>query len=104
MLVTERTRRTYGFIDDDRIVVTRPALMSEVQALYALRTGDATRFLARSVGDTGMRVRDMPAVRAGVERMMQAGWRKPADGWDSWRAMMWDRNRAVAAKMLRDEP
>ena len=49
MLVTSRTRHTYGFIDDDRIVVTRPAMMSEVQALRALRTGDAAPFLAARV-------------------------------------------------------
>ena len=66
MLVTNRTRRTYGFIDDDRVVVTRPALMSEVQALRALRTGDAAPFLAAPVAGTGMPAGDMPAVRAGV--------------------------------------
>ena len=36
LLVTERLRRTYGYIDDVRAVVTRPAAMSEVQALKAL--------------------------------------------------------------------
>ena len=54
MLVTNRTRRTYEFIDDDRIVVTRPAAMSEVQALKALRTGDASSFLALDPAGTGL--------------------------------------------------
>ena len=104
MLVTNRTRRTYGFIDDDRVVVTRPALMSEVQALRALRTGDAAPFLAAPVAGTGMAAGDMPAVRAGVERMMREGWAKPAAGFEAWRAWMWARNREVAEKMLRDVP
>ena len=104
MLVTNRTRHTYGFIDDDRVVVTRPALMSEVHALRALRTGDATPFLSAPVADTGMRAGDMPAVRAGVERMMKEGWAKPAGGFVEWREAMWARNRDVAEKMLRDIP
>ena len=104
MLVTSRTRHTYGFIDDDRIVVTRPAMMSEVQALRALRTGDAAPFLAARVADAGMTAGEMPAVRAGVERMMKEGWAKPARGWDEWREGMWSRNRDVADKMLRDIP
>ncbi|KAF7345367.1 putative eukaryotic translation initiation factor 5 [Mycena venus] len=47
-LVTERIRKSYTYLDDDRAVVTRPAAMREVEALRALRTGDAEHFLQKT--------------------------------------------------------
>ncbi|KAI0750673.1 hypothetical protein C8Q80DRAFT_1153320 [Daedaleopsis nitida] len=104
MLVTKRTRRTYGFIDDDRIVVTRPQAMSEVQALRALRTGDASAFFASDPAGTGVTMGDIPAVREAVERMMHAGWEKSRSGWEAWRAELWKANADVAERILRDIP
>ena len=48
VMVTERMRMAYGYIDDDRVVVTRPAAMREVLALKALRTKDGSSFLLLS--------------------------------------------------------
>ena len=104
MLVTNRTRRTYGFIDDDRIVVTRPAAMSEVQALKALRTRDASAFLASDPAGIGMSMGEMPAVREGVEKMMRNGWVKSNNDWEAWRARLWENNNQVAGRILRDIP
>lgn len=104
MLVTQRTRRTYGFIDDDRVVVTRPAAMSEVQALRALRTGDASAFLASDPAGVGMAMGDLPAVRAAVESMMKGGWVKNTQEWERWRAGVWARNDEVTGRILRDLP
>ena len=104
MLVTHRTRRAYGFIDDDRVVVTRPQAMSEVQALRALRTGDASAFLASDPAGTGVTMGDIPAVRATVERMMRDGWVKSRSEWEDWREWLWQRNRGVAERILRDLP
>ena len=104
MLVTNRTRRTYGFIDDDRIVVTRPAAMSEVQALKALRTGDASAFLASDPAGIGMSMGEMPAVREGVDKMMKEGWVKSNSDWARWRAGLWEKNNQVADRILRDIP
>ncbi|TBU27701.1 hypothetical protein BD311DRAFT_778767 [Dichomitus squalens] len=102
MLVTNRTRRTYGFIDDDRVVVTRPAAMSEVQALKALRTGDASAFLASDPADIGLSMGEMPAVREGVEKMMRGEWVKSNSDWEQWRASLWEKNNEVAGRILRD--
>ena len=104
MLVTNRTRQTYGFIDDERIVVTRPAAMSEVQALKALRTGDARSFLASDPAGNGITMGDMPAVREAVERMMSKGWEKSKREWEQWREGLWRRNRGVAKRILQDIP
>ena len=104
MLVTNRTRRTYGFIDDDRIVVTRPAAMSEVQALKALRTGDASPFFASDPAGTGLTMGEIPAVRAGVEKMMREGWVKSRSQWKQWREWLCQQNKDVAERILRDIP
>ncbi len=104
MLVTNRTRHTYGFIDDDRIVVTRPAAMSEVQALKALRTGDASFFFASDPAGTGMTMGEIPAVRAGVEQMMRNGWVKSKSEWEEWREWLRQQNTQVAERILRDIP
>lgn len=104
MLVTNRTRRTYGFIDDDRVVVTRPQVMSEVQALKAFRTGDVSGFLASDPAETGLTMGDIPAVRDAVEHMMRTGWTRSRSGWAEWRAWLWQRNTDVARRILRDLP
>ncbi|KAI0773704.1 hypothetical protein C8Q74DRAFT_1201446 [Fomes fomentarius] len=104
MLVTNRTRRTYGFIDDDRVVVTRPQVMSEVQALKAFRTGDVSGFLASDPAETGVTMGDIPAVRDAVEHMMRTGWTRSTSGWADWRAWLWQRNTDVARRILRDLP
>ncbi|PIL36619.1 hypothetical protein GSI_00308 [Ganoderma sinense ZZ0214-1] len=104
MLVTARTRRTYGFVDDDRVVVTRPAAMSEVQALRALRTGDAAAFLTFDRAGVGMTMGEMPGVRAAVETMMSKGWVRSAGEWEQWRKGVWAKNDEVAARILKDLP
>ncbi|KAI1788969.1 hypothetical protein LXA43DRAFT_974565 [Ganoderma leucocontextum] len=74
LLVTERLRRTYGYIDDARAVVTRPAAMSEVQALKALRTGNASAFLNSDPAGVGVAMGEVQGVRKVVDRMLAEGW------------------------------
>ncbi|OBZ66784.1 GDP-mannose 4,6 dehydratase [Grifola frondosa] len=74
LLATRRTREAYGYIDDDRAVITRPAAMPEVAALKALRTGDALSFLTPGPALTGETTLSTLSVRAAVERMLRGGW------------------------------
>ncbi|OJT10588.1 hypothetical protein TRAPUB_12887 [Trametes pubescens] len=104
ILVTNRTRRAYGYIDDTRAVITRPAAMPEVQALKALRTGDASAFLSSDPADIGQPIGDLQPVREAVIAMMSEGWVRDRQGWDDWKAGVWRRNRYVAEKILRDMP
>ncbi|KAH9853389.1 hypothetical protein C2E23DRAFT_822865 [Lenzites betulinus] len=104
ILVTNRTRRTYGYIDDTRAVITRPAAMPEVQALKALRTGDASAFLSSDPADIGHPVGDLEPVRCAVESMMREGWIRDQNGWNDWKTGVWQQNRVVAEKILRDMP
>ncbi|KAI9063501.1 hypothetical protein FKP32DRAFT_1592582 [Trametes sanguinea] len=102
ILVTNRTRRTYGYIDDSRAVVTRPAPMPEVQALKALRTGDASFFLSSDPADIGLPIGSLPSIREAVDDMMREGWIRDRKSWQEWKEGVWRRNREVAEKILRD--
>ncbi|KAI0829271.1 hypothetical protein BC628DRAFT_1315386 [Trametes gibbosa] len=104
ILVTNRTRHAYGYIDDSRAVITRPAAMPEVQALKALRAGDASAFLSSDPADIGQPIGDLEPVRDAVEAMMREGWIRGKTGWDDWKAGVWQKNRVVAEKILRDMP
>ena len=104
LLVTSRHRSAYGYIDDVRVTITRPAAMSEVQAIKALRTGDASSFLASDPADIGRTMGEMPPVREAVEHMMREGWIRGRREWMDWREEVWRRNRAVADKILSDLP
>ena len=103
LLVTDRHRQKYGYIDDVRAVITRPAAMPEVQALKALRTGDASAVLASDPADIGSTMGEMPVVRDAVERMMQQGWVRSRKEWMEWREGVWAKNRDVARRILTDK-
>ncbi|KAI8984936.1 hypothetical protein BD414DRAFT_489771 [Trametes punicea] len=104
ILVTDRTRRAYGYIDDSRAVITRPAAMPEVQALRALRTGNASAFLLSDPADIGQPVGNLRPIRNDVMNMMHEGWVRDRKGWTEWKAGIWRKNRKVAEKILRDLP
>ena len=104
LLATTRLRHTYGYIDDDRVTVTRPAAMSEVQALRALRTRDVSAFLRADPAGVGRSMGAHPRLRAAAERMVQAGWARDAHGWKEWKEDVWARNRAVVERIVRDVP
>ena len=102
LLATARLRRAYGYVNDARVTVTRPAAMSEVHALRALRARDASVFLGADPDGSGRDMGAHPRVRAAAERMVSEGWMRGALGWREWKAEVWARNRAVVERILRD--
>ncbi|KAJ6458883.1 hypothetical protein DFH09DRAFT_1231861 [Mycena vulgaris] len=96
ILVTERIKRSYAYVSDDRAVVTRPAAMREVEALRALRTGDASYFLHR----TGIPW-DSPTAHAAA-MMMQLGWVRSEEESRSFKRDIWRANDRVVERLLRD--
>ncbi|KAI0366212.1 hypothetical protein BV20DRAFT_952667 [Pilatotrama ljubarskyi] len=104
ILVTNRTRRAYGYIDDSRAVITRPAAMPEVQALKALRTGDASAFLSSDPAGIGQPIGNLQPVREAVMHMVREGWVRDTRGWAEWKHGVWMKNREVAERILRDRP
>ncbi|KAJ6507960.1 hypothetical protein C8R47DRAFT_1236962 [Mycena vitilis] len=96
ILVTERMKNSYTYVDDDRAVVTRPSAMREVEALRALRSGDASYFLNRSGIST-----DSRTARA-AEDMLRLGWTKSEEESRAFKEGIWRANDRVVERLLRD--
>jgi len=95
-------REAYTHIDDDKIMITRPAVMNEVQAIKALRTGDASTFLASDPANSGIRLGDHRGIREAVEEMMRKGWIRTKDGYEDCKEKTWKKNEIVMMRILRD--
>ena len=95
-------REAYTHIDDDRITITRPAVMSEMQAIKALRTGDASPFLASDPTNSGIRFGDHRGIREAVEEMMGKGWVRTTEGFKQCKRKTWEKNEVVMMRILRN--
>jgi len=54
LLATQRLRKAYTYADDDRVTLTYPAVMAEIDAIKALRTRNASDFLASDPSGSGL--------------------------------------------------
>lgn len=102
ILATDRMRQAYGYIDDDRVVVTRPAAMREVFAIKALRTGDPSFFLESDPLGNGHKMSEIRGLDTAVKDMVSAGWRRTNDAVNQFKEKLWARNEAVIGRLLRD--
>ncbi|KAF7974651.1 hypothetical protein HWV62_11530 [Athelia sp. TMB] len=104
MLVTPRFRNSYSYLDDDRVLVTHPAAMSEVAAtgIKALRTRDASEFLSSDPSGLGLAMGSHAGIRQAVVTMLSLGWARPKSGFEEWKAGVWARNDDVVARILSD--
>jgi len=103
-MVTQRTRRSYAYADDDRAVVTRPAAMREVAALRAFRTGNASHFLGTRMPNMHMKTRmeSNIRIRNAVQDMMSRGWTRKKSDMANFKSELWERNDLLAGRILRD--
>lgn len=95
-------REAYTHIDDDKITITRPAAMSEVQAIRALRTRDSSVFLSSDPTNSGIRLGDHRKIREAVEEMMKKGWVRTREGFEDCKRRTWEKNEIVMMRILRD--
>lgn len=104
ILVTQRMRRSYAYVDDDRAVVTRPAAMREVAALKALRTGDPSPFLETSMPNMQVdkKLGSNTVIRDGVRDMISRGWARKGNDMENFKSDLWERNDILAQRILRD--
>ncbi len=101
LLVTQRIREAYAHLDDDRVIVTRPAAMSEIAAIRSLRTNIST-FLASDRAQSGVSFGPHPRLRGAAERMLRAGWHRTRGGFDAVKRQIWDQNEAVVTRLVFD--
>lgn len=95
-------RKAYQYIDDDRVVVTRPSAMREVQALKALRTGSASFFFEND-DSTGGSVAQLKGLVDGVHEMLRMGWVRDRASVREYKEGVWRHNEGVVKRLLRDE-
>lgn len=101
-MVTQRIRQAYEYIDDDRVVVTRPSAMREIEAIKALRTGDASTFLSSDPARIGKPIGSHPRIKAAVEKMVREGWIRPREGFEEVKRELWRKNDVLMERLLRD--
>jgi len=102
ILGVHELREAYTHVDDDKITITRPAAMSEVQAIKALRMGDASTFLASDPANSGIRLGDHRGIREAVEEMMRKGWIRTKEGFEDCKRKTWEKNEVVMMRILRN--
>jgi hypothetical protein len=95
-------RDAYTYIDDDRVVITRPAVVREMDAIQALRSGNASALLTNDPAESGMTIGSHGRAREAVERMMQEGWVRPREGFMAVKRTIWNENERVVGRLLRD--
>jgi hypothetical protein len=102
--VTQRFREAYTYIDDHRVVITYPAVMTEMDAIRALRTGDASAFLESHPFGLGIAMGSNAAVRHAVDEMMTNGWVRTNRAFEDRKRKIFAANDLVAMKLLYDQP
>ncbi|KAG6857415.1 hypothetical protein H0H87_004777 [Tephrocybe sp. NHM501043] len=102
ILVTQRTRNSYAYANDDRAVVTRPSAMREVAALKALRTGDASSFLNSPMPHMSTTIGSSQVLQDAVASMLRRGWTRTATELEEFKVGIWKRNDNLAHRLLND--
>ncbi|KAK0469566.1 uncharacterized protein EV420DRAFT_1633985 [Desarmillaria tabescens] len=94
LLATDRMKKSYAYVNDDRVVITRPAAMGEIAAVKALRQGSAQDFLEQSNYNA--------PIRDSVHRMMRRGWVRNREEVGAFKQSLWERNEGVVERLLGD--
>jgi hypothetical protein len=103
ILATRRMREAYTHINDDRVSIAYPSVMTEIDAVIALRSQSGATFLASDPSDSGRPMGSNAAVRQAVEEMMAKGWVRSKRGFDAAKSEIWAANDEVVKKLLSDK-
>ena len=112
ILASRRMRERYGYIDDDRVTVTRPQALREVNALGALRRASIN---TEALEDNNDRHGTNISASAGLEyrsdkfdrdvkEMIDQGWYRNMEGFESFKLDLWEKNREAIRRVLHDLP
>jgi hypothetical protein len=93
-------REAYTHINDDRVSIAYPSVMTEIDAIIALRTQSAVTFLASDPSRSGRSMGSNMAVQQAVENMMAKGWVRSKKGFEATKSEIWVVNEDVVKKML----
>lgn len=96
LLATTRMRQAYGYIDDERITITRPQALRDIPAIAAFRAGRYS-----PVNATSMHVEEFIF---DVDDMLRRGWRKTRDEIRTFKEQLWKQNWKAVSRILNDRP
>ena len=88
-------REAYTYVDDDRVMINYPAVMTEIDVIRALRMRDALNFLASDPSGTGRNIGSNAAIRTAEEQMLAKDWVRSKQGFDDVKQKLWARNDYV---------
>lgn len=89
-------REAYGYINDERISITRPQALREIPAIAAFRAGTYSPPNA-----TAPHVQELVD---DVNDMLRRGWRKTYNEVRAFKEQLWAENRKAAMHILNDLP
>ncbi|KIY73403.1 hypothetical protein CYLTODRAFT_342440 [Cylindrobasidium torrendii FP15055 ss-10] len=93
ILVTSRFREAYKYLDDDRVVITRPMMLGEVEALKVLRTGEWKN-------GTTLDPRVKALVQAEVDDLLRLGWKRSKSGFNAYKQQVWLNNERSMRRVV----
>ncbi|KAH9479939.1 hypothetical protein JR316_0008536 [Psilocybe cubensis] len=102
ILAVRELRESYIYIDDDRVTINRPAVMSEFQAIKVLRTGDASDFLESDPSSSGVTLGFHSRIRQAVHRFVNEGWVRTKEDFDLRKKLILKENERIVLKILQD--
>ena len=85
-------RQAYGYIDDDRVTITRPQALREIFAIGILRDAYPPRLDLHSVSSGRLAV--------DVAEMLDAGWRRSQKDFARFKSKLWEQNRDAVERIL----
>lgn len=102
ILATKRLREAYRYADDDRVLVTRPTAMSEIEAIRSLRLGDAGHFYrGLTTLDHSGALGLSKELKRDVDEMLRRGWIRTREEFEAFKRQLWKENERVSQKLLR---
>ncbi|KAH9479942.1 hypothetical protein JR316_0008539 [Psilocybe cubensis] len=102
ILAVRELRESYVHIDDDKVTINRPAVMSEFQAIKVLRTGDASDFLDSDPSSSGVTLGSHSRIRQAVQEFVREGWVRTKEDFDSRKKLILKENERIVLKILQD--
>lgn len=87
-------RKAYGYIDEDRVTITRPQALREIPAIGALRGVYPPSLDLTSWGSEKLSY--------DVDAMISAGWQRPEEGFKQFKKELWEQNRLAVTRILED--
>ena len=106
ILVTKRIRSAYGYINDERITITRPQGLREIFAIKILRDGLESPVSAEDAS-VFSQSRDglyMERFLVDIHDMQRSGWQRSRESFRAFKEGLWADNRNAIERILNDIP